>query len=77
MPKPKKLRDQAREAVHDPYPSEAVIEAWLAGHRAGLRLTKAERAVLKTTLDWADGKAGHHNVLDAVIEYRKAKKVRK
>lgn len=38
---------------------------------------RTERAVIKATLDWADGKAGHHNVLDAVIEYRKAKKVRK
>ena len=47
MAKPKTLRERAREANPDPYPSEFGTNMWIKGYRAGSRPTKAERAVIE------------------------------
>ena len=54
MAKPKTLREQANHAAEKLWPDlnardgirHKSVDLWLAGHRAGSRLTKAERAEL-------------------------------
>ena len=57
MAKPKTLRDRAIAWQQKHMPShyqDAVVKSYIAGHRAGSRLTKAEREVVKAAKYWRD-----------------------
>lgn len=89
MAKPKTLRERANDYAHSKaIPGEGRIEAaregYIAGHRAGARLTKEQRAVIEAAVKWASdggrtlqGRADTEPHLVAAVKELRSKKVRK
>ena len=85
MTKPKTLRARANAAalvathgVHGTYYQGAFINGYVVGHRAGSRLTKAERKVIEAATAYMQNVCPRNS--DAIIEAAKAlqsKEVRK